>query len=266
MAAMMTVVTVRRRVGPCALLLLLLLVRVYVTAAGSAGDVSGDADAVVVPCAPGDGSLSYRVRVCAWAWKKRSAAGAGAQYENYTFSGFDVRMDGRNGELGAVCHVANTVHTCSNCAAGCARKEEGATVAFTMNVTTHKYAGPYELWRRQFPPMEPSIRLHGAAMLTGRASVSCRHPVKKGTTQNLVGQLRRKLMLSRHVSTRIGDSLRRLTHTTPSIRVPHPTRRPTRPRRGLSSPFFGTQKWLRYHPKEGPRLSPSRKGILSMMR
>ncbi|KAF8297563.1 hypothetical protein TcYC6_0078380 [Trypanosoma cruzi] len=61
-------------------------------------------------------------------------------------------MHGRDGELGAVCHVANAVHTCSNCAASCAAKEEGATVAFTMNVTTHKYAGPYELWRRQFPP------------------------------------------------------------------------------------------------------------------
>ncbi|EAN99912.1 hypothetical protein Tc00.1047053510359.540 [Trypanosoma cruzi] len=70
--------------------------------------------------------------------------------------------------LCAVCHVANAVHTCSNCAASCARKEEGATVASTMNVTTHKYAGLYELWWRQFPPMEPSIRLHGAAMLTGR--------------------------------------------------------------------------------------------------
>ncbi|EAN93921.1 hypothetical protein TcCL_NonESM12014 [Trypanosoma cruzi] len=61
-------------------------------------------------------------------------------------------MHGRNGELGAVCHVANAVHTCSNCAVSCARKEEGATVAFTMNVTTHKYAGPYELWWRQFSP------------------------------------------------------------------------------------------------------------------
>ncbi|KAF5214097.1 hypothetical protein ECC02_013339 [Trypanosoma cruzi] len=61
-------------------------------------------------------------------------------------------MRSRNGELGAVCHVANAVHTCSNCAASCARKEEGATVAFTMNVTTHKYAGPYELWWRQFSP------------------------------------------------------------------------------------------------------------------
>ncbi|KAF5217441.1 hypothetical protein ECC02_009698 [Trypanosoma cruzi] len=61
-------------------------------------------------------------------------------------------MHGRDGELGAVCHVANAVHTCSNCAASCAAKEEGATVAFTMNVTTHKYAGPYELWRRQFSP------------------------------------------------------------------------------------------------------------------
>ncbi|RNC41296.1 surface protease GP63 [Trypanosoma cruzi] len=41
---------------------------VCVTAAGSAGDVSGDADAVVVPvdvsCAQSDGSLSYRV--CVW--------------------------------------------------------------------------------------------------------------------------------------------------------------------------------------------------------
>ncbi|KAF8288495.1 hypothetical protein TcYC6_0034240 [Trypanosoma cruzi] len=61
-------------------------------------------------------------------------------------------MHGRNGELGAVCHVANAMHTCSNCAASCATEEEGATVAFTMNVTTHEYAGPYELWRRQFPP------------------------------------------------------------------------------------------------------------------
>ncbi|EAN97698.1 hypothetical protein Tc00.1047053507957.210 [Trypanosoma cruzi] len=145
-------------------------------------------------------------------------------------------MHGRNGELCAVCHVANAVHTCSNCAASCATEEEGATVAFTMNVTTHKYAGPYELWRRQFLPMEPSIRLHGAAILTRRASVSCRHPVKGRMTQNLVGQLRRKLMLSRHVNSRIGDSLRRLTHPTPSIRVPHPTRRPTRPRKSLSLP------------------------------
>ncbi|RNF00918.1 hypothetical protein TcG_12205 [Trypanosoma cruzi] len=136
----------------------------------------------------------------------------------------------RDGELGAVCHVANAVHTCSNCAA------EGATVASTMNVTTHKYAGPYELWWRQLSPMEPSIRLHGAAMLTGRASVSCRHPVKGRMTQNQVGQLRRQLMLSRHVNTRIGGSLRRLTDPTPSIRVPHPTRRPTRPRRSLSLP------------------------------
>ncbi|EAN83329.1 hypothetical protein TcYC6_0077490 [Trypanosoma cruzi] len=61
-------------------------------------------------------------------------------------------MHGRNGELGAVCHVVNAMHTCSNCAANCATKEEGATVAFTMNVTTHKYAGPYELWWRQFSP------------------------------------------------------------------------------------------------------------------
>ncbi|EAN96286.1 hypothetical protein Tc00.1047053508501.10 [Trypanosoma cruzi] len=61
-------------------------------------------------------------------------------------------MHGSNGDLGAVCHVVNAVYTCSSCAASCARKEEGATVAFTMNVTTHKYAGPYELWWRQFPP------------------------------------------------------------------------------------------------------------------
>ncbi|ESS55010.1 hypothetical protein TCDM_13546 [Trypanosoma cruzi Dm28c] len=59
-------------------------------------------------------------------------------------------MHGRNGELGAVCHVAHAVHKCNNCAASCATKEEGATVAFTMNVTTHKYAGPYELWWRQY--------------------------------------------------------------------------------------------------------------------
>ncbi|EAN86975.1 hypothetical protein Tc00.1047053506597.51 [Trypanosoma cruzi] len=127
-----------------------------------------------VSCAPCDGSLSYRV--CAW--KKFSAASAEAQHENYTFSGFGVRMHGKNGELFAVCHEANALHTCSNCAASCATKEEGATVAFTMNVTTHKYAGPYELWWRQFSPMEPSIRLHGAALLTRRASFSCRHAVK----------------------------------------------------------------------------------------
>ncbi|RNF11554.1 putative mucin-like glycoprotein [Trypanosoma cruzi] len=72
------------------------------TASGSAGDLSCDADAVVVPvdvsCAPSDGSLSYRVCV----WKKCSAAIAEAQHENYTFSGFDVRMHSRDGELGAV--------------------------------------------------------------------------------------------------------------------------------------------------------------------
>ncbi|KAF8281604.1 hypothetical protein TcYC6_0008260 [Trypanosoma cruzi] len=61
-------------------------------------------------------------------------------------------MHSRDRELGAVCHVANAVHTCSNCAASRTTKEEGATVASTMNVTAHKYAGPYELWRRQFSP------------------------------------------------------------------------------------------------------------------
>ncbi|EAN99226.1 hypothetical protein Tc00.1047053510279.100 [Trypanosoma cruzi] len=161
MTAMVTMVTVRLRVV-CAVLVPALSCyccnSVCVTAAGSAGHVSGDADAVVVPvdvpCAPSDGSPSYRVFLCAcvWAWKKCSAAGAEADCENYTFSGFDVRMHSRNGELGAVCHVANAVHTCSNCAASCATEEEGATVAFTMNVTTHKYAGPYELWWRQFSP------------------------------------------------------------------------------------------------------------------
>ncbi|RNC32493.1 hypothetical protein TcCL_Unassigned04888 [Trypanosoma cruzi] len=64
-----------------------------------------------------------------------------------------------------------------------------------------------------FPPMEPSIRLHGAAMLTGRASVGCRHPVKGRTTQNLVIQLCRNSVLSRHVRTRVHDVLRRLTHS-----------------------------------------------------
>ncbi|KAF8303297.1 hypothetical protein TcBrA4_0048900 [Trypanosoma cruzi] len=58
---MTAMVTVRRRVGPCALVLLLF----RVCAAGSPGRVSGDADAVLVPvdvsCAPSDGSLSYRV-------------------------------------------------------------------------------------------------------------------------------------------------------------------------------------------------------------
>ncbi|RNC33100.1 hypothetical protein TcCL_Unassigned04228 [Trypanosoma cruzi] len=61
-------------------------------------------------------------------------------------------MHSRDGELGAVCRVANAVHTSNNCAASYATEEEGATVAFTMNVTTHKYAGPYELWWRQFSP------------------------------------------------------------------------------------------------------------------
>ncbi|RNC44289.1 hypothetical protein TcCL_NonESM05968 [Trypanosoma cruzi] len=114
--------------------------------------------------------------------------------------------------------------------------------------------------------MEPSIRLHGAAMLTGRASVSCCHPVKGRMTQNLARQLRCKLMLSRHVRTRIGDGLRRLTHPTPSIRVPHPTRRPTRPGRGLSLLTFKISMWLRHHPKEGPRLSPSQRRMPLMMR
>ncbi|EKG01074.1 hypothetical protein TCSYLVIO_007950 [Trypanosoma cruzi] len=61
-------------------------------------------------------------------------------------------MHGRDGELGTVCHVASAVYTSNNCAASCATKEEGVTVAFTMNVTAHKYAGPYELWRRQISP------------------------------------------------------------------------------------------------------------------
>ncbi|RNC55749.1 hypothetical protein TcCL_ESM06740 [Trypanosoma cruzi] len=153
MTAMMTMV--------CTVLVLALLCccccnSVCVTATGSPGDVSGDADTVVVPvdvsCPQSDGSLSCRVRACVWAWKKCSAASAEAQHENYTFSGFDVRMHSRDGELGTMCHVANAVHTCSNCAATCATKEEGATVAFTMTVTTNKYAGPYELWWRQFSP------------------------------------------------------------------------------------------------------------------
>ncbi|KAF8296851.1 hypothetical protein TcYC6_0085290 [Trypanosoma cruzi] len=71
MTAMVTMVTVRRRVV-CAVLVLALsccccCFSVCVTAAGSPGHLSGDADAVVVPvdvsCAPSDGSLSYRVRV-----------------------------------------------------------------------------------------------------------------------------------------------------------------------------------------------------------
>ncbi|EAN97870.1 hypothetical protein TcYC6_0038800, partial [Trypanosoma cruzi] len=63
---MTAMTTVRHRVV-CAVLFLALS-SVYVTAVGSAGDVSGAADAVVVPvdvsCAPSDGSLSYRVCVC----------------------------------------------------------------------------------------------------------------------------------------------------------------------------------------------------------
>ncbi|RNC39663.1 hypothetical protein TcCL_NonESM10954 [Trypanosoma cruzi] len=161
--------------GSCDLLLLL---HFRVCAAGCPGRVSGDADAVVVPvdvsCAPSDGSLRYRVHVCVWAWKKCSAAGAEAQCENYNFSDFDVRMHGRNGELGAVCHLANAVHTCSNRAASCATKEEGATVAFTMNVTTHKYAGPYELLWRLFSPdgtIHPPAR-SGDADRTGICQLS----------------------------------------------------------------------------------------------
>ncbi|EAN88173.1 hypothetical protein Tc00.1047053506451.35 [Trypanosoma cruzi] len=73
MTAMMTMVTVRRRVV-CAVLVLAPLYcccnSVDVTAAGSPGHVSGDADAVVVPvdvsCAQSDGSLSYRVRACVY--------------------------------------------------------------------------------------------------------------------------------------------------------------------------------------------------------
>ncbi|KAF5218679.1 hypothetical protein ECC02_008384 [Trypanosoma cruzi] len=61
-------------------------------------------------------------------------------------------MHSTDGELGAVCHVAHAVHTCRNCAASCATKGEVVNVAFTMNVTADKYAGPYELWWRQFSP------------------------------------------------------------------------------------------------------------------
>ncbi|EAN91662.1 mucin-like glycoprotein [Trypanosoma cruzi] len=154
---MMMMVMVRRR-AVCAMLFLALSCcccsSVCVTAAGSAGHVSGDAGTVVVPvdvsCAQSDGSLSYRVHGGVWAWTNCSAAGAEAQHENYTFSGFDVRMHSRNGELGTVCHVANAVYTSNNCAASCATEGEGVTVAFTMNVTTHEYAGLYELWKNQF--------------------------------------------------------------------------------------------------------------------
>ncbi|RNC40480.1 hypothetical protein TcCL_NonESM10046, partial [Trypanosoma cruzi] len=122
------------------------------------------------------------------------------------------------------------------------------TVAFTMNVTTHKYAGPYELWWRQFSPdgtIHPPARSSDADLT---ASVSCRHPVKGGMTQNLVGQLRRRLMLSRHVRTRIGDGLRRLTDPTPSIRVPHPTRRPTRVGKSLALQPIRKKTCLQHHP------------------
>ncbi|EKG00336.1 hypothetical protein TCSYLVIO_008728, partial [Trypanosoma cruzi] len=121
------------------------------------------------------GSLSYRM--CLWVWKKCSA-GAEAQHDHYTFSGFDVRMHGRNGELGAVCHVAHAVHTCSSCAASCATKEEGATVAFTMNVTTHKYAGPYELWWRQFSP-DGAIHPPARSSDADRTGI-CRLPPPRG--------------------------------------------------------------------------------------
>ncbi|RNE97458.1 hypothetical protein TcG_12583 [Trypanosoma cruzi] len=172
----------------------------------------------------------------------------------------------RDGELGAVCHVANAVHTCSNCAASCATKEKGATVASTMNVTTHRYAGPYELWRRQF---SPDGTIHPPARSSDADQAGIRHtpPPREGKDDTKsCGQLRRKLMLSRHVRTRIGNSLRRLTDPTPSIRVPHPTRRSTRPRKSLSLLTFKISMWLRHHPKEGPRLSPSRRGIPLMMR
>ncbi|EAN99586.1 hypothetical protein TcYC6_0118620 [Trypanosoma cruzi] len=88
-------------------------------------------------------------------------------------------MHSRDGELGAVCHVANAVHTCSNCAANCATKEEGVTVAFTMNVTTHKYAVPYELWWRQFSPdgaIHPSARSGDA----GRMGICHSPPPREG--------------------------------------------------------------------------------------
>ncbi|KAF8278077.1 hypothetical protein TcBrA4_0118240 [Trypanosoma cruzi] len=92
-------------------------------------------------------------------------------------------MHGRNGELGAVRHVANAVHTCSNCAASCATKEEGATVASTMNVTTHKYAGPYELWWRLFSPdgtIHPPAR-SGDADRTGICQLPPPREGKDGT-------------------------------------------------------------------------------------
>ncbi|ESS60682.1 hypothetical protein TCDM_13846 [Trypanosoma cruzi Dm28c] len=150
-------------------------------------------------------------------------------------------MHGRDGELRAVRHVAHAVHTCSNCAASCATKEEGATAAFTMNVTTHEYAGPYELWLRQFSP-DGTIHPPARSSDADRTGICQLPPPREGRmTQNLVGQPRRKLMLSRHIRTRIGGSLRRLTHPTPSIGVPHPTRRPTRPRRGLSLPPIRTK-------------------------
>ncbi|KAF8297361.1 hypothetical protein TcBrA4_0068680 [Trypanosoma cruzi] len=174
----------------CALVLLR-LVRVYLTAAESPGDLSCDADAVFLPvdvsCSPSDGSLSYRV--CVWVWKKCSAS---AECENYTFSGLDVRMHGREGELGAVCHVASAVHTCSNRAASCARKEGGATVAFKMNVTRHEYAGPYELRWRQFPP-DGTIHPPARSSDADRTGIRQLPPPREGRmTQNLVGQLHRK--------------------------------------------------------------------------
>ncbi|RNC53306.1 hypothetical protein TcCL_ESM09369 [Trypanosoma cruzi] len=175
-------------------------------------------------------------------------------------------MRSRNGELGAVCHVANAVHTCSNCAASCATKEEGATVASTMNGTTHKYAGPYELWWRQFPS-DGTIHPPARSSDADQTGVCRLPPPREGKDDTKSGgQLRRKLMLSRHVRTRIGDSLPRLTDPTPSIRVLHPTRRPTIPRRSLSLLTFRISMWLRHHLKEVPRLSPGRRGIPLMMR
>ncbi|EAN98820.1 hypothetical protein Tc00.1047053506173.80 [Trypanosoma cruzi] len=122
-----------------------------------------------------------------WAWTKCSAAGAEAQYDNYTFSGFDVRMHSRNGELCAVCHVANAVHTCSNCAASCATEEEGATVAFTTNVTTHKYAGPYELWWRQFSP-DGTIHLPARSGDADRTGICQLPPPREGKDDTKSGE------------------------------------------------------------------------------
>ncbi|EKF32142.1 hypothetical protein MOQ_004013, partial [Trypanosoma cruzi marinkellei] len=193
--------------------------------------------------------------------KKCFAASAEAQCENNTFSGFDVRMHSRDGELGAVCHVAIAVHTSSNCAASCAMKEEGPTVAFTMSVTTHKYADPYELWCRQFSPdgiIHPPARSSDA----DRTGICQLPPPREGKDDTKPGGTTAPRVNAE--PSRQNEGARQSAAADGPNTVDRSPASNTATNTSETKPEFAFVRNIKVAPtppEEGPRLSPSRRGV-----